>query len=134
MTKAVVLEAPAKINLTLEVLGRRADGYHELSSVFATLDLRAVDGEDEIRCVRDHAEIAGAPGDLVTLLAVTRTVSGVSTNGLAYPLHEATLRRGDSRGVSNVLESERGGVRVRRGVLLLVHRAGGDPNALTTDT
>jgi 4-diphosphocytidyl-2-C-methyl-D-erythritol kinase len=32
--------APAKINLTLEVLGRRADGYHDLASVFATVDVR----------------------------------------------------------------------------------------------
>ena len=27
--------APAKINLTLEVLGRRGDGYHELRSLVA---------------------------------------------------------------------------------------------------
>jgi len=32
--------APAKVNLTLEVLGSRTDGYHELASVFATVDLR----------------------------------------------------------------------------------------------
>src|SRR5256884_6899891 len=32
--------APAKVNLTLEVLGSRPDGYHELASVFATVDLR----------------------------------------------------------------------------------------------
>jgi 4-diphosphocytidyl-2-C-methyl-D-erythritol kinase len=32
--------APAKVNLTLEVLGPRADGYHEIASVFATVDLR----------------------------------------------------------------------------------------------
>ncbi|MFN3690261.1 MAG: 4-(cytidine 5'-diphospho)-2-C-methyl-D-erythritol kinase, partial [Fimbriimonadales bacterium] len=31
--------APAKINLTLEVLGRRADGYHEVASVMHTLSL-----------------------------------------------------------------------------------------------
>jgi 4-diphosphocytidyl-2-C-methyl-D-erythritol kinase len=40
MSRAVVVMAPAKVNLTLEVLGRREDGYHELASVFATVGLR----------------------------------------------------------------------------------------------
>jgi 4-diphosphocytidyl-2-C-methyl-D-erythritol kinase len=31
--------APAKINLTLEVLGTRSDGYHDLASIFATVAL-----------------------------------------------------------------------------------------------
>jgi 4-diphosphocytidyl-2-C-methyl-D-erythritol kinase len=31
--------APAKINLTLEILGKRSDGYHELRSVMQTLEL-----------------------------------------------------------------------------------------------
>lgn len=33
------LEAPAKLNLSLAVTGRRADGYHELASVFVLLEL-----------------------------------------------------------------------------------------------
>lgn len=35
----ITLHAPAKINLTLEVTGRRADGYHTLRSVMQAVDL-----------------------------------------------------------------------------------------------
>jgi len=39
VTRAVRLLAPAKVNLALAVVGKREDGYHELRSVFATIDL-----------------------------------------------------------------------------------------------
>lgn len=35
----MVIEARAKINLTLSVLGRRADGYHELDTIMHTISL-----------------------------------------------------------------------------------------------
>jgi 4-diphosphocytidyl-2-C-methyl-D-erythritol kinase len=38
-SRSVTRWAPAKVNLWLRVLGRRADGYHELDTVFQTLDL-----------------------------------------------------------------------------------------------
>ncbi len=43
--------APAKVNLALEILGRRQDGYHEVRTVLQTVDLA-----DEVRLS------AGAPG------------------------------------------------------------------------
>src|SRR5438105_5185913 len=42
--RSITLAAPAKINLALAVVGTRPDGYHDLRSVFARLDLA-----DEVR-------------------------------------------------------------------------------------
>jgi 4-diphosphocytidyl-2-C-methyl-D-erythritol kinase len=39
MTAPLRLEAPAKLNLSLRVVGRRADGHHELDSRFVMLEL-----------------------------------------------------------------------------------------------
>jgi thiamine pyrophosphokinase len=97
---------------------------------FAGVDLRAIDGTDELAAVRGNAQITGRRGDLVTLLAVTATCTGVTTAGLQYVLNEAELFRGDSRGVSNVMAGARARISVSNGVLLLIHRDGGDPNRL----
>lgn len=39
MTTSLSAPAPAKVNLYLEVLGKRADGFHEVVNVMQTLDL-----------------------------------------------------------------------------------------------
>ena len=57
MSRAVRLVAPAKVNLTLEVVGTRPDGYHELRSVFALLDLA-----DRVRVARaDRLDVEVRP-------------------------------------------------------------------------
>ena len=67
----VRLLAPAKINLTLEVLGKRTDGYHDLASILVAVDLAdevtlREAGEIELAC--DVRELAG-PDNLALLAA-----------------------------------------------------------------
>src|SRR5690349_934091 len=38
-TTVVTLAAPAKLNLSLQILGKRPDGYHELESLMVTVGL-----------------------------------------------------------------------------------------------
>ncbi len=39
MLNGITVEAPAKINIGLKVFPRRADGYHDISSIFTTVSL-----------------------------------------------------------------------------------------------
>lgn len=65
----IKLKARAKINLTLDVIGKRPDGYHEVAMVMQTIDLydritlTAVDGDIEVSA--NNPEIPLGPANLV---------------------------------------------------------------------
>ncbi|CAM3760513.1 4-diphosphocytidyl-2-C-methyl-D-erythritol kinase [Pseudomonas reidholzensis] len=70
----LTLPAPAKLNLWLHILGRRADGYHQLETVFQFLD-----HADELRFalrddgqVRLQTEIAGVDHDSNLIVRAAR--------------------------------------------------------------
>lgn len=68
-------KAPAKINLTLRVLGRRADGYHELESLVAFADVADTltlepDNKDMLEVTGPFAADSGAISDNLVLKAL----------------------------------------------------------------
>ena len=73
--------AYAKLNLTLEVVGKREDGYHDLASIIQTVDLYDTlefIEDDEIALECSDYSIAG-PGNLVVKAAeALRQETGVA--------------------------------------------------------
>ena len=66
-------------------------------------------------------ELSGAAGDYVSLLPLEFVVAGVTTTGLRYPLDDAELALGLTRGLSNELVAEAATVRTRSGRMLVIH-------------
>jgi 4-diphosphocytidyl-2-C-methyl-D-erythritol kinase len=62
-SSTIELEAPAKLNLWLEVLGRRPDGYHEIDSFLAEIDLADTVRLDKATEISLHVEGSPAPAD-----------------------------------------------------------------------
>lgn len=69
MNPTVTVRACAKLNLGLEVLGPRQDGYHELRTLFQTIDLHddlvlsRIPAGLEVQC--DHPLVPAGPQNLV---------------------------------------------------------------------
>ncbi len=84
--------APAKLNLALHVRARRADGYHDLETIFAftafgdTLTAEVADGLS-LRLTGPFADAAGAGGDNLVLRAARALAAATGeTRGAALAL------------------------------------------------
>jgi thiamine pyrophosphokinase len=82
-----------------------------------------VDEHCEVFLVRGRHEISGEAGEIVSIFPFGERAEGITLEGFAYPLHEATLEIGSTLGVSNLLTGETAVVTVAGGVLLVVHYA-----------
>ncbi|WDY57294.1 4-(cytidine 5'-diphospho)-2-C-methyl-D-erythritol kinase [Pseudomonas sp. PSKL.D1] len=80
----LTLPAPAKLNLWLHIIGRRADGYHELETVFQFLDhgdeLAFALREDGV--IRLHTEIEAVPHDSNLIVRAARKLQEQSGTAL----------------------------------------------------
>jgi thiamine pyrophosphokinase len=90
------------------------------SARYAALELDALVGDALVHVVRNERTLSGAPGELVSLLAVGGPALGVVTDGLEYALRSETLEPGSSRGLSNVFTGAEARVGLAEGVLLAI--------------
>ncbi len=114
MTATVRVTAPAKINLHLEVLGQRPDGFHELAMVMQSIDLadelecsNSADGLIQLSC--DQPGLSCGSDNLITRAAeLLRQRSGFNELGAHIHLSKripigAGLAGGSSDGAGTLI-------------------------------
>lgn len=113
--------------LLVGVLGTRMD--HALANVHllrkaweAGVNASIVDDRNRIAVTGDGRPLAVKQGPYshVSLLPLSLEVTGITLAGFQYPLERATLRLGQSLGISNVLLAEEGTVTAEHGLLLVI--------------
>jgi thiamine pyrophosphokinase len=111
--------------LLLGVTGTRID--HTLASIqMMTRALQrqivcsVMDTNNYITLTGSTAVVQERGYTYVSLLPLTPEVTGITLEGFQYPLNNATLKLGQSLGVSNKLSSATGTVQIESGLLLII--------------
>ncbi len=65
--------------------------------------------------------LTGKPGTTVSVLPLTQRVTGITYTGMEYPLVNASLRLGSTRGISNQIKESPATVTIKSGILLVVY-------------
>lgn len=84
------------------------------------------DGHQTLQVMRDGECFAlDTPvGSLVSVVPLSQEVTGVTYSGLEYPLTNATLPLGTTRGISNLIAHSPATISIDRGVLLVIQEEG----------
>lgn len=107
------------------VLGTRFD--HSLANVHIMLRGMQHQIASSIWDVNNYITLTGTSCELeergytyVSLLPLTPEVTGITLEGFMYPLQNATIKLGQSLGVSNRLSDKVGRIRIDSGLLLII--------------
>ena len=92
-------------------------------SRLSAFDIRLNDGVEEIFFCRDQVKVKGGSDDIVSLIPWGGEVHGVETENLKWPLKNEILYPYKTRGISNEMLGEEASVKIKSGLLLVVHRA-----------
>lgn len=65
-------------------------------------------------------KLTGCPGDLISILPITETLSGLTIEGCRWSMNKGALRRGPAQGVSNYLLAQNGTISLQQGLAFVM--------------
>jgi len=74
---------------------------------------------NEVTLIKSSIVISGKEGYKVSLIPLSMQVTGVTTQGLYYPLKDAVINMGSTWGISNEFVSDKAKVTLKSGLLLV---------------
>lgn len=122
----LAMERGAEQMVVLGALGKRVD--HTLHNLYAGIKLvrqgvkvSYYTPECWVYLIQDQLVIEGQAGDLVSVIALTDRVEGVSASGFEYALKEPRLLSDQPYTISNVLAGPRGVINLQSGIVAVFH-------------
>lgn len=108
----------------LGVTGTRMD--HTLANIFllkqmsqSNIPARIINAFNEIHLVTTSISLKGQPGDFLSLIPASEKVTGITLEGLVYPLKNASIEMGSSLGISNCFKDKTAKVTIENGILIV---------------
>lgn len=95
--------------------------FATLVNKYRDLRLQIVEPKQTLYFVLDKLSLRGKKGQILSILSLLGNAKGVSTTGLKWKLNEEQLFYGEPRGVSNEFLKEKATIRLKEGVLLVIH-------------
>ena len=85
------------------------------------LDIRMDDGRTAVFAIKDSVSFKTTINDTISLMPICRPATGITTQGLAYPLNNETLYPKKTRGISNTAVANQVSITLEEGQLLCIH-------------
>jgi len=106
-------------------LGTRFD--HSIANIqLMTLTLNKsvsttiIDAHNKMFLVSDQVEVVKEHYPYLSILPFSEVVDGITLTGMKYPLHNATLKKGQALGISNVILEQTATISITSGILLVI--------------
>ena len=125
--RLAIAEGADEVNLLATLGGRLDQSLANLllltQAEWADARVRVFEGDEVAWVVRggQGTTVTGEIGDTLSVIPISRQISGVCLDGVQWPLHDATLELGDTLTVSNTLSAPAAHLQIGAGLAVIVH-------------